>query len=299
MCCLLNFYCLKDKYRFIEISFLQLLRFYYKNKMTLKYHQEVFDLMGISPRIDTDRLDKIYAIEKKYNISLPESVVEWLLIANMSTILTIQSSFTWIEELETFGEKNHIETLSKRNNQLLAERRIVPILSERKGDWTWFLSFQETGEDPKIMLNASEFPDTLISHPHKFSKQLFVNIWDFKLMNPTDNGFYLTAITSPVEQDDLELFRRNWNELVTTFILLTNETTYRFQKKDHFVLVKNNGEISTWYLYAQHQNALQSMLEVALKVKTLQTSIKPVPSGTDEWERNYNIKLIESILREF
>lgn len=267
--------------------------------MTLKYHQALFDMIGIKPMVEPERLDKIKAIQNAYGILLPEGVKEWLLIANMTTVLTLHSSFTWIEDINSFGHLSHIEGLSKRNNQLLAERKIVPILSERNGDWTWFLSLQDTGHDPKIMLNSSEFKDSLLSHPHRFSKQLFVNVWDYRVMHTTTEGFYLKANTPPILPDTLELFRRNCNEIVTTFILLTNETTYRFQKKDYFILLKDNGEQTTWYLYAKHQGALQKMLDIALQVNGLKQALHPVETGTDEWERKLNQQLITSILGTF
>ncbi len=267
--------------------------------MTLNYHQALFDMIGIEPMVEPDRLNKIKAIEDAYDIVLPEGVKEWLLISNMTTILTLHSSFTWIEDIHSFGDQSHIEGLSKRNNQLLAKRKVVPILRERNGDWTWFLSLQDTGHDPKIMLNATEFKDSLISHPHRFSKQLFVNVWDYRAMHPSNEGFYLKATTPPIVAETLDLFRRHCNELVTTFILLTNETTYRFQKKDYFILLKDNGEQTAWYLYAKHQTALQKMLEIATTVKDLKPKLQPVVTGTDEWERNLNEQLVASVLKTF
>lgn len=267
--------------------------------MALQYHQHIFDLVGIEPEIDTTRLTELETIEHKYNIELPASVKEWFSIVNLPIVLQDYSSFSWQATLKTFGKQDRVTGLLARNNKYVGQRKIIPMLRERNGDWLWLLNLQETNYDPKIVLQVKEFPDMLLSHPHRFVKQAFLNVWDFLVTSRQFKGFYLKSESPPVKPDTFVFLRSYFNEISTTFMLVINETTCRLQKRERFIRIVEDGFSAQWMFYAKNEQALERMLAIILQLKFVKKHILPIPSGKTEAEKSENKQTIKRILARF
>lgn len=268
--------------------------------MKLKYHQAIFDLLQVEPIIDTNRIAEISAIEEVYDIILPEAIKEYFLISNMLETLFEFSVFLEVNPLYLFGKMDSFIGLDEQNLELLKSRKIIPLFGEFNRDWTWFLNLKNQNvKDPKVLLHTKRFPDMLISHPHKFSKQLFLSVWDALVMQPQLSGFYVQGEHVSPNQKTLQLLRSNMHEISTSYILVANETTYRFQKKRAFISIVDNGTTATWFFYADFLQNLENLLEIVKKVKGLIPTLKPMT-----WEKvtssdNKKIMVIERILSQF
>ncbi|MFK7949071.1 MAG: SMI1/KNR4 family protein [Saprospiraceae bacterium] len=267
--------------------------------MTLKYHQAIFDLLEVEPIIDSNRLAEITAIEEAYDIKLPEAIKEYFLIANMLDTLFQFSVFLEVNPLYLFGQTDSFDGLNDKNLELLKSRKIIPLFCERGRDWTWFLNLKNQDADPKILLHTQLFPDMLISHPHKFSKQLLLSVWDALVMQPQLSGFYVQGEHKSPDTKTLLLLRSNMQEISTSFILVSNETTYRFQRQNSFIAIVDNGQTATWYFYADFLPNLEKLLSFIKKVKGLIPVLKPMAWKKVANEHNKKTMVIERILSEY
>lgn len=243
--------------------------------MALQYHQPIFDLLGIEPVIDETLMDVIQSIEQTYNIKLPKAVREYFSIANMLETLFDFSVFLEVNPLFLFGQLEHFEGLDDKHLGLLKNRKVIPLFTERHESWTWFLNLKDELEDPKVMLHAKDFPKTLISHPHKFSKQLYLSIWDTFVIRPRSTGFYMEAKYKSANNDILQILRFTMRELPTTYVLVANETTYRFESHGRYIAIVENGVEATWFFHAKDEHTLGSLMLLTKKIKNLTPNIQP------------------------
>lgn len=267
--------------------------------MTLKYHQAIFDLLEVEPIMDSSRLAEIIAIEEAYNIQLPEAIKEYFLIANMLDTLFQFSVFLEVNPLHLFAQIDSFQGLDDKNLELLKSRKIIPLFCERGRDWTWFLNLKNQDADPKVLLHTQAFPDMLISHPHKFSKQLLLSVWDALVMQPQLSGFYIQGEYKSPDKKALQILRSNMREISTSFILVTNETTYRFQRQQSLIAVVDNGQTSTWYFYADFLPNLEKLLSIVSKIKGLIPTLKPIAWEKVATKDNKKTMVIERILSEY
>lgn len=267
--------------------------------MTLKYHQAIFDLLEVKPIIDSNRLTDILTIEEAHDIKLPEAIKEYFLVGNMLETLFEFSVFLEVSPLYLFGQTDSFDGLDSKNLELVKSRKIIPLFCEHNRDWTWFLNLKNKDADPKVLLHTKAFPDMLISHPHKFSKQLFLSVWDALVMQPQLSGFYVQGTHKSPTDKTLQLLRSNMREISTSYILVANETTYRFQREKSFIAIVDNGITSTWYFYADYLQNLEKLLNIIRNVKELISGLKPMA-----WEKvatadNKKTMVIERILSEY
>lgn len=267
--------------------------------MTLKYHQAIFDLLEVEPVIDSSRSAEIIAIEEAHGIKLPEAVKEYFLIANMLETLFQFSVFLEVNPLYTFAQADSFYGLDDKNLELLKSRKIIPLFCERGRDWTWFLNLKNKDADPKVLLHTQAFPDMLISHPHKFSKQLLLSVWDALAMQPQLSGFYVQGEHQSPNTKTLQLLRSNMREISTSFILVANETTYRFQRKNSFIAIVDNGQTAVWYFYADYLPNLEKLLSIVSEVKGLVATLKPMTWEKVAYDDNKKTMVTERILSQY
>lgn len=268
--------------------------------MTLKYLQAIFDLLEVKPIIDSNRLSEITAIEEAYNIKLPEAIREYFLVANMLETLFQFSVFFEVNPLHTFAKVDSFYGLDDKNLELLKSRKVIPLFCERGRDWTWFLNLKNQDvKDPKVLLHTEAFPDMLISHPHKFSRQLFLSVWDALVMQPQLSGFYVQGEHESPNPKALQLLRNNMREISTSYILVANETTYRFQKEKTFIAIVDNGQTATWYFYADFLPNLEKLLTIVSNVKGLIPTLKPMAWEKVANDHNKKTMVIERILSQY
>lgn len=267
--------------------------------MTLKYHQPIFNLLQVEPLIDTNRLETVLAIEKQYEIILPDAVKEYFLILNMLEMLFEFGVFSEVNPLYLFGKSDSFAGLDEHHLQLMKERKVIPLFSERQGEWTWFLNLKYESNDPKVLLHTRDFPDMLISHPHKFTKQLYLSVWDALVMNPQLSGFYMKATHSSTNEKSLHTLRRVMREIPTTYIMVANETTYRFENNNAYIAIVEDGEKSKWYFYARSLSDLEGLLKLAQKIKNLVPNIQPEVWGDKDSKLNKKKLVIERVLQDY
>lgn len=267
--------------------------------MTLKYHQAIFDLLKVKPIIDSNRLADITVIEEAHDIKLPEAIKEYFLVANMLETLFKFNVFLEVSPLYLFGQTDSFDGLDSENLELMKSRKIIPLFCEHNRDWTWFLNLKNKDADPKILLHTKAFPDMLISHPHKFSKQLLLSVWDALVMQPQLSGFYVQGEHKSPDAKTLQLLRNNFREISTSFILVTNETTYRFQRQNSFISIVDNGQTSTWYFYADYLQNLEKLLTIVSKIKDLIPILKPMTWEKIATSNNKKQMVLERILTQY
>jgi hypothetical protein len=266
--------------------------------MTLKYHQPIFYLLGIEPIIDMTRLDVVREIEVNYNFKMPNAVKEYFLIDNMLDTLFDFSVFLEVNPLFLFGQLEHFEGLDDKHLDLLKKRRVIPLFTEKNHSWTWFLNLKNELDDPKVMLHDKDFPETLISHPHKFSKQLYLSIWDSLVIQPRSEGFYMKANYKIATDDILRTMRFAMHEISTTYILVANETTYRFENNGGYIAIVEDGTQAIWHFYAKDEESLKLLLQLTTKIKKLTTKIKVKASVSETVQAFGNKATIEQVLSE-
>lgn len=267
--------------------------------MTLKYHQPIFDLLRVEPVIDTSRLDEITAIEKEYEISLPEAVLEYFSIANMLEMLFEFGVFSDVNPLYLFGKSESFDGLDKHHLELMKERKVIPLFSEHQGEWTWFLNLKYESNDPKVLLHTKDFPNMLISHPHKFTKQLYLSVWDALVMQPQLSGFYMKAEHEPTTPKTLQILRRVMREIPTTYIMVANETTSRFETDRTYIAIVEDGMTSKWYFYAKSLTDLENLLKLAQKIKNLVPNLEASVWGVKDSKLNKKKSVIERVLKDY
>lgn len=264
----------------------------------LKYHQEIFNLLRIEAKIDTERFALLDHLEAKYHFILPLSIKEYFSIDILNKVLKEYKVFDDIIELEEFATAEHFEGLSAEDLDLLKVRKIMPLFSERKGNWTWFLNLKAALEDPKVLLHTQDFPDLLASHPHKFSKQLYLNFWDNYVIRPRNDGFYLSTTERTVRKDVLYDLRNYLHEITTSYVMIVNETTYRFQRNRVFIAIIDNGIESVWYFHATEIEDLKTLLEVIKKSSLLNLVLKPVEIAEKEADMNLERVVVAQLLNK-
>lgn len=243
--------------------------------MTLRYHQPIFNLLDVAPTIDMTRLEIVQEIEANYHFKMPDAVKEYFLIGNMLDTLFNFNVFLEVNPLFLFGQLEYFEGLDAKHLALLKERKVIPLFTERHQSWTWFLNLKNELDDPKVMLHSKDFPEMLISHPHKFSKQLYLSIWDALVIQPRYEGFYMKA-SYPIAKDDvLRILRLAMHEISTTYILVANETTYRFQNQGGYIAIVEDGTQAAWYFYAKTEESLKQLIQLTQKIKKLTVNIEP------------------------
>ena len=267
--------------------------------MTLHYHQPIFDLLGIEPVIDETRLEIVESIEAAYNIKLPKAVKEYFLIGNMLETLFDFNVFLEVNPLFLFGQLESFDGLDDKHLGLLKNRKVIPLFTEKYQSWTWFLNLKSELDDPKVMLHSKDFPEMLISHPHKFSKQLYLSIWDALVIQPRTVGFYMKAKYKISNNDTLRVLRFAMRELSTTYILVANETTYRFESQGSYIAIVEDGMEGNWYFYAKNESSLRSLILLTQKIKHLTPNIQPQMWKAGNIEELDKKVIIERILSEF
>ncbi len=267
--------------------------------ITLKYHHEIFDLLNIEAIIDSERLTQLNHLESKYDIILPESIKEYFLIQNLIPVLRDYKVFDDIIEFEKFATSESFEGLLNEDLDLLKQRKIIPLFAERNHEWTWFLNLKAELDDPKVVLHSTIFPDMLISHPHKFSKQLYLNVWDNYVIRPRFDGFYLTAIEKTIAKDTLYELRRHLREITTSYIMIANETTYRFERNNAFLAIIDDGAATHWYFHADEIDGLRYLVEIIHKSEFITLDLKPIITGEDESEISLKRQVLERFLATY
>ena len=87
-------------------------------------------------------------------------------------------------------------------------------------------------------------------------------------------------------------------EISTTYILVSNETTYRFESQGSYMTIVEDGTQGTWYFYAKNEYDLRFLIELTQKVKHLTKKLQPrIASDEAVSELNKKAK-IEQILAE-
>jgi monoamine oxidase len=148
------------------------------------------------------------------------------------------------------------------------------------------------------MLHDKDFPETLISHPHKFSKQLYLSIWDSLVIQPRSEGFYMKANYKIATDDILRTMRFAMHEISTTYILVANETTYRFENNGGYIAIVEDGTQAIWHFYAKDEESLKLLLQLTTKIKKLTTKIKVKASVSETVQAFGNKATIEQVLSE-
>lgn len=266
--------------------------------MTLRYHQPIFNLLGVEPIIDMTRLEIVREIEDNYVFKMPEAVKEYFLIGNMLDTLFHFNVFLEVNPLFLFGQLEHFEGLDDKHLSLLKERKVIPLFTERNQSWTWFLNLKNELEDPKVMLHSQDFPEMLISHPHKFSKQLYLSIWDALVIQPRYEGFYMKANYQIANEEVLRTMRFAMHEISTTYILVANETTYRFENQGGYVAIVEDGTQATWHFFAKNEESLKALIQLSKKIKNLTPQIQPHITSFEEVSELEKKARIEQILAE-
>lgn len=266
--------------------------------MTLIYHQPIFDLLGVEPIIDMTRLNIVQEIEDNYAFKMPNAVKEYFLIGNMLDTLFDFNVFLEVNPLFLFGQLEHFEGLDKNHLSLLQERKVIPLFTEKNQSWTWFLNLKTELEDPKVMLHTKQFPEMLISHPHKFTKQLYLSIWDALVTQHRSEGFYMQASFKIANNDVLRTLRFAMREISTTYILITNETTYRFENQGGYIAIVEDGTQAIWHFYAKNEDSLKSLIQLSTKIKNLTTNIQAKTTLSENIEDLEKQAIIEQILSE-
>ncbi len=267
--------------------------------ISLKYHHEIFDLLKIEANIDSERLIYLNHLEAKYNIILPESIKEYFLIDNLIDALKQYNVFDNIVELVNFAQTEKFEGLGDTELNLLKERKVMPLFSERSKEWTWFLNLKAELDDPKVLLHSIMFPDMLISHPHKFSKQLFLNVWDNYVIKPRFDGYYLSATSKTIKKTLLYELRRHLHEITTSYIMIANETTYRFQRNEAFIAIIDDGMTSNWYFHANSIDSLRYLVEITRNSDLQSLDLEPTITGENEDEISLKRQVLERFLNSF
>lgn len=265
--------------------------------IALKYHHEIFDLLEIETIIDSNRFQILNQLESKYDIIIPDSVKEYFIIGNLIEVLKEYNIFDNIVEFDNFAAAETFEGLLAEDLSLMKQRKVIPLFSERNKEWTWFLNLKAELDDPKVLLHSTMFPDMLASHPHKFSKQLYLNVWDSYVSTPRFDGFYLTATDKTVNKDMLYELRRFSHEITTSYIMIANETTYRFQRNQAFIAIIDNGIESKWYFHAKKMTDLKYLIELNAKSELLHLDLKPTITGNDEIEINEKRQIFKTIFK--
>jgi hypothetical protein len=266
--------------------------------MTLKYHQPIFDLLGVEPIIDMNRLEIVKEIEANYDFKMPDAVKEYFLISNMLDMLFGFSVFLEINPIFLFGQSEDFKGLDDKHLDLLKERKVILLFTERNQSWTWFLSLKNELADPKVMLHSTDFPEVLISHPHKFSKQLYLNVWDALVTQYRSEGFCMKATYKIANNDVLRTLRFAMHEISTTYILITNETTYRFESQGGYIAIVEDGIQAIWHFYAKNEESLKSLIKLSKKIKKLTAKIQAktiIPENVKALEKK---AIIERVLSE-
>lgn len=264
--------------------------------IALKYHHEIFDLLEIEAIIDSERFQILNQLESKHAIIIPDSVKEYFIIRNLIELLKEYNVFDNIVEFENFAEAETFEGLLAEDLSLIKQRKVIPLFSERNSKWTWFLNLKAELEDPKVLLHSTMFPDMLASHPHKFSKQLYLNVWDSYVTIPRFDGFYFAATAKTVNKDILYQLRRFLHEITTSYVMIANETTYRFQRNQAFIAIIDNGIESKWYFRANEIVDLKYLIELNAKSELLNLDLKPTITGNNEIEINEKRQILEQFL---
>jgi hypothetical protein len=262
--------------------------------MTLQYHQPIFDLLSVEPIIDMTRLNIVKEIEANYNFKMPKAVKEYFLIGNMLDILSDINVFLEVNPLFLFGKLYHFEGLDKNHLNLLQKRKFIPFFTEKNQYWTWFINLKNELDDPKVMLHSKDFPEILISHPHK----LYLSIWDALVIQYRSEDFYMKATFKIVNNDVFQTLRFAMHEISTTYILVANKTTYRFESQGSYIAIVEDGTQGIWHFYAKNEDNLRFLVQLSKKIKHLTAKIKAKIALSENVKDLEQKAIIERVLIE-
>ena len=209
-------------------------------------------------------------------------------LENSEGILKQHSSYNWVEGLEDFGNRESVKGLDQEFNTLVRARKCIPLFSEElEGRLEWFLAPDGT-DDPKVLLRTEIFPDFLMPHPHRFSKLIYLNIWDANVQVPKPKGYYLKATLGPLKDKTLKKLRLFFDQKESTFYLYASRTIHRFEKQNQFLSIwDNEGLTSYWFFHTKTSEELEKLLTAIAKFPKLKRHIQPVQATATTTE-NYN-----------
>jgi hypothetical protein len=98
--------------------------------------------------------------------------------------------------------------------------------------------------------------------------------------------------------DILRTMRFAMHEISTTYILVANETTYRFENNGGYIAIVEDGTQAIWHFYAKDEESLKLLLQLTTKIKKLTTKIKVKASVSETVQAFGNKATIEQVLSE-
>jgi hypothetical protein len=160
--------------------------------MKLKYHQKMFDLLGIMPEFSAENYKLIADFEAKHRLQLPAALSEWYALANNEDVL---------RQILPLG--HHIVPLynafqNTPSFQNLKGNRPFYILVENQG--VWHMAVQLLSNNPPVFIRLNEVDESWRLHAHSFSDWLYAWAWDYEIMERDLNCFIAEKSNKKIEK---------------------------------------------------------------------------------------------------
>lgn len=233
--------------------------------MELKYHQPVFDLLGLTPTFDPTAEAKIVAVEEAYGVVLPPSVREWYSLKDSMVILEHHASYLMPIPLEEMTKR--VEHWFSRRWSLDETEETLPIyecpiipFSEDDHGITISAIPIDGSEDPPLLVYAYSHDSNMKEEEKewykadRFSDAILEWIW-IGLYDQTI-GCSANTLETTVTPAQFQLLETEFKEITSI------ATIRRFEYQDQIVHIwQKHNNVAQWWLYATSCESFKDLLK--------------------------------------
>ena len=224
--------------------------------MSLKYHQNTFNLLSLKPVISEEQLKLLDDVEYQHSISIPPSIREWYSMKEAMNILKTSILFDVPHPPQEWYNAGQFWQGNILCHDLLSEGFLL-VLSENQGVCHWVVKL-DGSDDPPVFIEIDSVQNFIWQlHTNSFSEFIYNIVWKF-IKKP--DQIKLIAYTPMLTQADLSTLNQSFKKL-PTLIYPRNEKLHRFISDSQSIEIteEQRAICVIWYLSAQSPSSLFSL----------------------------------------
>jgi hypothetical protein len=249
--------------------------------ISLRYHQQAFNLLGIFPEIDADAEQALMTLEARLGHKLPAAMREWYSIKNARQYLRCNDDY--VLPIEKLGGDNNLP-----ENMLF-------LIDENQSCAAWALLLDSSDNPPVYVANDDYDRWELCAET--FSDFVWARVWDWTRYPNEHRLIMWDDAAFAVEM--LAYLRQHAEELPASYNgfwrLVPDQTIYRFQQEERRIRIYVQSEAAGCTLIFQDWVLLFQYLRMLRPNVQIRQSIRRRPTTYYVGELTQERKEIESL----
>lgn len=237
--------------------------------MAFQFHQQTFDLIGITPLVSAESLAALLRTEKDLGFTFPPSVKAWYSIENAISILQVHSNSDHMIGLIELGYDNQPPNVKEN----LWSEKLLWFMTENQGVCYWAVKL-DGSDDPQVMVWV-DGRNKWETHANKFSTFVWCQVFDWRRifnMGRTENIYGLASQAEPLANDDLSYLNDLFEVGPLTYVW-PGEQNHRFYRGDQRIVIWAGRDQADWTLSANNPEQLYDLAKVVWNCGNLKTSL--------------------------